>query len=105
VGDVERVSDPEADAYFATRSRGSQLGAWASQQSDVLGSRDELVAQVDHYTRQFEGQVVSRPPHWVGYRILPKKIEFWKDQPYRLHDRFLYTRLTDGAWRIDRLNP
>lgn len=105
LGDIENVTDKEADDYFATRSRISQLGAWASQQSSPLENRDHLMTELKNYEEKYDGQVVPRPPHWIGYRILPKTIEFWMDRQYRLHDRFVYTHQSDGTWQIERLNP
>ncbi len=103
-GDVTRVSDEESDAYFAGRPRGSQLGAWASQQSDVLPSRETLETRYREIERRFEGRTVERPSFWGGYRIAPNRIEFWYGRPDRLHDRVLYVR--DGSsWRIERLYP
>jgi pyridoxamine 5'-phosphate oxidase len=105
-GPAERVSDEEADAYFATRPRGSQLGAWASAQSDPLGSRAELEAKLAEVTEQFEGMPVPRPPHWSGLRVRPTAVEFWKNRPNRLHERELYTREKQGApWFVQLLNP
>jgi pyridoxamine 5'-phosphate oxidase len=103
-GSVERVSGEESDAYFASRPRGSQLGAWASEQSQVLPSRETLEERYREIERRFEGRHVDRPPFWGGFRLTPVRIEFWYGRPDRLHDRVVYTR--DGAaWRIDRLYP
>ena len=92
------------DAYFASRDRGSQVGAWASIQSKVLESRAVLETRVREFEEKFEGREVPRPPHWSGYRLLPEMIEFWHGREYRLHDRFRYTQ-RDGAWIVDRLYP
>lgn len=103
-GPTEVVTSAEADAYFASRARGSQLGAWASLQSERMpaaSSLDERLAEVE---RRFAGQAVPRPPHWSGFRVLPETIEFWKGMPSRLHVRHLYRRDGD-SWRIDRLYP
>ena len=103
-GSVERLTDEESDAYFRTRPRGSQLGAWASDQSAVLPSRETLEEQYREIERRFEGKDVNRPPFWGGFRLIPERIEFWFGRPDRLHDRLCYTR--DGtAWRIERLYP
>ncbi len=105
-GRAERVSDEEADAYFATRARGSQLGAWASAQSRPIASRAELEAKLAEVTDKFEGMPVPRPPHWSGLRVKPLSIEFWRNRPNRLHERELYTREKPGApWSVQLLNP
>lgn len=103
-GDVERVPDAESDAYFNSRPRGSQLGAWASEQSQVLPSRETLEERYREIERRFGDGDVTRPPFWGGYRIVPRRIEFWYGRPDRLHDRVLYVREA-GGWRIERLYP
>ena len=103
-GRVERVSDHESDAYFAGRPRGSQLGAWASDQSEVLPSRETLEEKYREIERRFEGQTVERPAFWGGFRLTPVRIEFWYGRPDRLHDRVVYVR-EGSAWRIERLYP
>jgi pyridoxamine 5'-phosphate oxidase len=103
-GTVEQVSEADADAYFASRARMSQIGAWASQQSEVLPTRDILDHRVAELERRFAGHPVPRPPHWSGFRVVPDRIEFWTAKPSRLHDRDLYVR--DGAgWRLMQLYP
>ena len=103
-GTVERVSSADADAYFASRARDSQLGAWASEQSRALDSRQTFEDRFDEAKRRFEGQDVPRPPYWGGYRVIPDRIEFWTDRPNRLHERRLFVR--DGAaWREGLLYP
>ena len=104
VGTVSRVSDEAADAYFATRDRGSQVGAWASDQSAPLESREALIDKVKEYEARFEGREVSRPPHWTGYVLSPETVEFWTQREFRLHDRILYSQ-RDGSWVKQRLNP
>jgi pyridoxamine 5'-phosphate oxidase len=103
-GAVERLSDAESDAYFASRARLSQLGAWASLQSQPLASRAQLEARVEEFTRKFEGGPVQRPPHWGGFRVVPTRIEFWKAGEFRLHDRSVYVRDADG-WDVTLLFP
>ena len=103
-GSVERVSEPESAAYFATRPRGSQLAAWASQQSRPLGSREELDRRYAELEREYEGRDVPLPPHWGGYRLHPEAIEFWEHRENRLHDRLRYTRAREG-WKVERLSP
>src|SRR5437867_1769078 len=105
-GPAVRVTDAEADAYFASRPRVSQLGAWASQQSEKLSSREELEKRFADLERKYEGKTVPRPPHWSGYRVAPLAIEFWWNRPGRLHDRELFTRPRPGeAWTMVLLNP
>jgi len=103
-GSVSGVSQDEADAYFATRARDSQLGAWASDQSQPLPSREVFEAQFAEMEARFEGQEVPRPPHWSGFRVAPERIEFWHDRPHRLHERRLFTRDGDG-WTEGLLYP
>lgn len=103
-GVVERVSGAEADAYFATRGRDSQLGAWASDQSRPLDSREHFEARFEQMKQKFEGLDVPRPPHWGGYRVIPRRIEFWLDRAHRLHERRLFT-LGDGGWSEGLLYP
>jgi pyridoxamine 5'-phosphate oxidase len=104
-GRIEEVSQREADDYFASRPRGAQIGAWASQQSRPLAGRSTLEAAVARYEKQYAGEV-PRPPYWVGYRLMPLAIEFWADRPFRLHDRLVFKRAaTDKPWDRQRLYP
>ncbi len=103
-GDIEKVSAEEADAYFASRARGSQIGAWASDQSRPVASRAVLEERVDTAEQKFKGQQVERPPYWNGWRLRPLEIEFWRDRPFRLHDRLLFTKSASG-WDKERLFP
>ena len=105
-GRVTPVSDEEADAYFATRARGSQIGAWASRQSEPLASRAELEAAVKDVDARYAGRDVPRPPHWSGFRLEPDRIEFWKAGQFRLHDREVFRRTSPSApWTVERLYP
>ena len=103
-GNVEQVSAADADAYFASRHRTSQIGAWASTQSRPLTSRFELEKRVAQFTAKFGIGTVPRPPHWSGFRIVPVLIEFWEERPFRLHDRLVYHR-EGAAWRTEKLFP
>lgn len=103
-GEVEDVTEAEADTYFASRARESRLGAWASTQSRPLADRAELERRVAEAERRFPGEMIERPPHWSGFRVLPRLMEFWQDMPFRLHDRLVYTREGTG-WVQGRLYP
>jgi pyridoxamine 5'-phosphate oxidase len=103
-GPVETVTVAEADAYFATRARESQLGAWASDQSQPMDSRATFEGRYQALVGQYEGRDVPRPPHWWGYRVLPERIEFWNDRAFRLHERRLFTR-SEGGWTESLLYP
>jgi pyridoxamine 5'-phosphate oxidase len=104
-GEVSRLPLAESDAYFKSRPRGSQLGAWASAQSAVVRDRAALEAKWNQMETQFAGQEIPRPLHWGGYVLCPARIEFWQGRPNRLHDRFRYTRQPGNTWFIERLSP
>jgi pyridoxamine 5'-phosphate oxidase len=104
-GRVEKVSPAESDAYFHSRPLGSQLGAWVSNQSQVIESREVLEQRLQKLKEEYDNKEVPRPPHWGGFRVIPSEIEFWQGRPSRLHDRLLYQRAEDGSWKIQRLSP
>ena len=111
-GPVERVTDAEADAYYASRARGSRIGAWASRQSRPLEGRWALEKAVAEYTLKFGLGEIPRPDFWSGFRVLPQRIEFWRDMPFRLHDRQVFHRVAGigagdggGGWRVEALYP
>lgn len=103
-GPAEKTSEEESRVYFASRPRGSRIGAWASNQSAELSSREELEERFRQFQERFRGQEVPLPPFWGGYRVIPETMEFWQGRANRLHDRLRYTRAGDG-WRVDRLYP
>lgn len=105
VGTVEKISSAQSDSYFEVRPPFSRLGAWASNQSEVIANRDVLEAQLIEFQRQYENQEVPRPPHWGGVRVIPQEIEFWQGRSSRLHDRLRYTLIDNGNWKIERLSP
>lgn len=103
-GQIEKIPVADSDSYFASRPRGSQLGAWASQQSQSLSSRQALEQALQALEAEYTGKTIPRPAHWGGYRVLPLTLEFWQGRPSRLHDRLLYRR-TDQNWQLSRLSP
>jgi pyridoxamine 5'-phosphate oxidase len=103
-GDVQPATEAEADAYYASRARISRLGAWASIQSRPLPERAELERRLSVYEAEYPGESIPRPPYWSGYRVVPARIEFWQDMPFRLHDRTVFTRTADG-WSQGKLYP
>lgn len=105
-GQVEQISPSESDQYFHSRPRGSQLGAWASPQSQIIGDRTVLENNLAQLETQYQDQdVIPRPPHWGGFRVVPEVVEFWQGRPNRLHDRLCYRLKPDGSWKIERLAP
>jgi pyridoxamine 5'-phosphate oxidase len=104
-GKVERISEEESCEYFRTRPRGSQLSAWASDQSSVLAGREALEHRLQKFAEQYRGKTIPRPPHWGGYRVKPDEFEFWQGRANRLHDRLRYRKNGDGNWIIERLSP
>jgi pyridoxamine 5'-phosphate oxidase len=103
-GKVQKVSEELSDKYFASRPRESQIGAWASNQSEVIATRETLEKQVEFYTEKFKDKEVPRPPHWGGYILIPSSFEFWQGRPSRLHDRILFSKQNE-LWKIERLAP
>lgn len=103
-GRVEKIADAESDAYFQCRPRSSQLGAWASPQSQIIGDRQVLEQRLEELEKQYENHPIPRPPHWGGLRVIPHRIEFWQGRPSRLHDRLQFN-LVDGQWQKVRLAP
>lgn len=104
-GKVEKISVAESLKYFVTRPRGSQLGAWASGQSEMISSRSILETMVESMKKKYENKDIPLPPFWGGYRVVPETIEFWQEQANRLHDRFIFERNEDGQWVSERLAP
>jgi pyridoxamine 5'-phosphate oxidase len=103
-GQIEKISEADSDAYFASRPRGSQLGAWASSQSECLDSREVLEQTLQALEQEYAEKAIPRPPHWGGYRVVPNAVEFWQGRPSRLHDRLLY-QIEGQNWRVTRLFP
>jgi pyridoxamine 5'-phosphate oxidase len=104
-GRAERIADAEADAYFATRVREKQIGAWASLQSQPMHNHDDLDKRIAEMEAKFENQEVPRPPHWSGWRVVPHRIEFWQQGEFRLHDRVVYTQNAHSEWETEKLFP
>jgi pyridoxamine 5'-phosphate oxidase len=104
-GRVEKISENESDQYFYSRPDNSRLGAWASNQSEAIASREVLEQRLQEFQRQYANQEIPRPNYWGGFRIIPTEIEFWQGRPSRLHDRLLYSYLDHGSWKIQRLSP
>ena len=104
-GRVEKVSDSESDEYFYSRPFSSRLGAWASNQSEVIESREVLEQQLEELKEKYQDREIPRPPHWGGIRVIPAEIEFWQGRSSRLHDRLVYRRMEDNSWKIEQLSP
>ncbi len=104
-GKAEKIAENLSDGYFESRPDGSKLGAWASDQSDVVDSREELEKSLKTYQQQFEGKEIPRPDHWGGFIVKPVSLEFWQGRPNRLHDRIRYSLLEDFSWKMERLAP
>ena len=104
-GWVEKVSDEESDKYFYSRPLSSRLGAWASNQSEVIENREVLEQHLEELKEKYQNRDVPRPSHWGGIRVIPAEIEFWQGRSSRLHDRLVYTKMEDGSWKIERLSP
>ena len=105
VGTVEKISPEQSDSYFEMRPPNSRLGAWASNQSQVIVGREVLERQLQEFQDKYKNQEVPRPPHWGGYRVIPRELEFWQGRSSRLHDRLLYTGKDNNIWKIERLSP
>lgn len=104
-GHVERISEHESEHYFHSRPRGSQIGAWASRQSTPLSDRSELEYRVTHFEQKYKGTKIDLPNHWGGFRVVPKKIEFWQGRESRLHERVVFTKISSGGWETQTLYP
>ncbi|OKH23458.1 pyridoxamine 5'-phosphate oxidase [Hydrococcus rivularis NIES-593] len=105
IGTAVKISTAETLKYFATRPRGNQIGAWCSQQSSVISSRQIIEMKFEEFARKFQNREIPLPSFWGGYRVIPHGFEFWQGRPNRLHDRFFYSRQEDGSWEIQRLSP
>lgn len=104
-GWVEKISEEESDKYFYSRPFSSRLGAWASNQSEIIENREVLEQQLEELQKEYYNKDVPRPPHWGGIRVIPAEIEFWQGRSSRLHDRLVYRKVEDGNWKIERLSP
>lgn len=102
---AEKLAENVSDGYFESRPKGSKLGAWASNQSSVVSSREELESNLKTFEKKFEGQEILRPKHWGGFLVKPISIEFWQGRPNRMHDRIKYTLTEDFSWKLERLAP